>query len=182
MKVIPYRSKRGIDRSLEGPYELTEEMFEFYRFRVVHWLDTFGLKNWVCAYQFRAWDEASENNLAGVGYNSEARVATFYLIPLWKCDRPDPREIDICAFHEVWEVFLADICYLIKTREFSEFQIEKAVHTIIRTMENVVYDRMLTEEDKKLLNVRFKQEEMISFQMSIPKKVKKTKKSKTKGK
>jgi hypothetical protein len=48
-------------------------------------------------------------------------------------------DIDIVAFHEVWEAILSELQELVKRRYISEKDLPNAVHRVIRRMENIMF-------------------------------------------
>lgn len=51
----------------------------------------------------------------------------------------DEKEIDIVAFHEVWEAILWELQSIAASRFIEERSIPNAAHRVIRRMENIIY-------------------------------------------
>ncbi len=99
------------------------------------WIKIFGLLEWQIHHEH---SNEYKDDRAWCRYHHTAKIATFGLTINWSY-KPSASEIELCAFHEVMELFLAGLDYMAKRREFDENMIIAETHRIIRTMENVVY-------------------------------------------
>ena len=124
----------------------TEKISDKDRFRIFvdeceYWLEKFNLKSWTMAYEFS--DDYSEDwendSLAMLRWNTGARRATIWLNENWPEDEISCFQIRRSAFHEVFELLLADLVSIARDRFVFEKAIESEIHRIVRTLENVVF-------------------------------------------
>ena len=119
----------------------TNKDFKIFRDECRKWIDIFGLKSWSVKYDHR--NAAGKDTLASCCYSVTDRVATLVLSKDWGNDVVDDYQIEKSAFHEVCELFLANIRTLAEYRYTTMLEIDEEVHAVIRTLENVLYERWL---------------------------------------
>lgn len=118
----------------------TPEHFKVFKGEFLRWIDIFGLKAWEIFFDHR---EPPEPCRAYLSYNTSGRVATVMLSPAWEnFDEPPTKEmIRKVAFHEACELLLARFNILAQERYVQRDEIREELHTIIRTLENVVFPK-----------------------------------------
>jgi hypothetical protein len=114
--------------------ELTKVHYETYKKYVKHYLTVMGLVGWDYSFVF----EESKISLASVAYGCEGRIARFYLSNVWSTP-PCDSMLERVAFHEVHELLLAELVRAATRRTFNEDDFEKEIHSVIRTMENLIF-------------------------------------------
>lgn len=119
----------------------TKRHYELFKQECLKWINIFGMSDWEVYFCHKkvAADQKKEGILAYCSLDNVSRYATFYLHKDWEDDIVTDKEIKKTAFHEVMELLLGQINCLASERFVTEKQIEEAVHSIIRTFENVVY-------------------------------------------
>ncbi len=110
--------------------------FQVFKKACVKWLDFFGLKDWSVHYGHKYDDE----NMASIVYNLTGKVATIYLTIDWDIE-PTKRAVERTAFHEVCELMLARLVICSRSRFITNDEIVEATHSIIRRLENTVFDK-----------------------------------------
>ena len=84
----------------------------------------------------------SYRNLAWSNHNFTAKSSYLILSKEWRNTIPvSNREVKISAFHEVCEIMLFPLRYLRECRFLTETEIDPEVHRLIRTFENVIFDK-----------------------------------------
>jgi len=117
-------------------YQTTEEHFKMFQRECARWLKKFGLVGWECNYDH---NDSEPEARATCEYNTSARLCVLTLSLTW--DIP-PTEDNIwrMAFHEVEELFLGRLVELAENRySVTEVDIEEATHSIIRTLETIIF-------------------------------------------
>jgi len=122
---------------------LTLEHFEAYKKYVRKYIKELGLAGWDYGFRF----EQSDNSLATVEYYSDGRCCHFYLSTNWNIPPVDSM-IERVAFHECLELLLQELKRFCFSRNFTDIDLEKEVHTVIRSLENLFFgERELIDED-----------------------------------
>jgi len=120
--------------------KITEDQFEIFKQECAKWVDFFGLKNWQIHYLFKQ----IQNNRAEVTYDIVGGIATITLNKSWVEMDPslvNDRAIKKTAFHEICELFLCRLGYMVNQRYGLIYpDVEEEIHKIIRTLENVVWE------------------------------------------
>jgi hypothetical protein len=119
---------------------------KYFQERVKHWQLRLGLLDWEIQFD----NDIGEDRLAQVYIDSEGRLATISIAETWSMF-PSELELDRTAFHECFEILLNVLSSLCCKAE--KDKIEEAEHVIIRTMENLVIERV---GDKAAKNRRTK--------------------------
>jgi len=117
--------------------QTTERHFAIFKTEVLKWLDILGLKNWEVSIRHHEVDEESR---ATCEAQSGAQMATISLSTDWDI-KPNSENIKKTAFHEVLELFLEHFDTLARERVILPREIEVARHSIIRTLENVLFPK-----------------------------------------
>jgi hypothetical protein len=103
-------------------------------------LSSLGFNDWNLSYRFI--EESGENARAmTVLYDRDNRVASIVLCNSW--DIPvDEFTLTRVAFHECCELMIGDLSLIAMDRCFNEGEYERASHRLIRTLENVLFQRL----------------------------------------
>ncbi len=120
----------------------TAKDFKIFKEECQKWLDEFGLKGWESDFKH---DKKADEWLAQLSTNTLGRTCTFTLAGAWGPIENNQYEVKKCGFHEVMELFIQRIRYLALSREVRQDEIIEECHHIIRTLENVIFDKI--EED-----------------------------------
>ena len=113
--------------------------YELFQKECRKWINIFGLLDWE-PYFLHGFRE--NGDWAWCNYSPTSRGVTFALNKDWKEDKVTNEEIKITAFHEVAELLIGPLYACARYRFLTEDRIEEAAHSIIRTLENVVYPRL----------------------------------------
>lgn len=116
--------------------ETTGEQFDLFVAECKRWLDYFGLKQWQVHYDIGDMDRT----LADVTYDTLGMVATMRIAKERSNLSTSDYEIKRSAFHEVCELLLAKMNFVANARYVQEDEIDIALHEIIRTLENTVFN------------------------------------------
>ena len=118
-------------------YETDDTQLQFFKSEFLKWAKLLGLVSWEFCF-LKGMLEDKDAQAFVVDYQ-EDRLAKVYYSPSW-CYKPDDKDISRVAFHEVCEIFLSDLESLIADNK-NEDETRKEIHKIIRTLENVVFER-----------------------------------------
>lgn len=107
------------------------------------WINELGLKEWNYSFILR---ECRSDNIAEVAYNNEAKNAVLSLNTRWLDGKMENVVYEVTyertrqtAFHEIFEVMLADIEDVITEDPKNVTRINTERHRIIRRMENILF-------------------------------------------
>ncbi len=115
-------------------YEATGEHFDTFKKEVEYWIQYFGMIDWELHIE-----NTEEEDALGTCYGSiEHKLAGINLSSVWD-EEPTEIRIKQIAFHEVTELFLYPLRMIMYERIVTEKEIENAIHTVIRTLENTVF-------------------------------------------
>ena len=117
-------------------YEITSDHYELYQKYVHEWLDIFKIND----YSIHFVQETDDDKYAWCMWKIEDRICVFGISTYWDTVPSDEFVCKI-AFHEVWELLLGELHSLAECRFVQEREIETAVHSIIRRMENTVFNK-----------------------------------------
>lgn len=131
-------------------YQRTLEDLEYFRKRVLHYMEVFGLRNWEASFGF---DPDNEGYNAQVRMYSPEREAHFYLGRETRfCDMSQQgvglfirEDIDQSAFHEACHVFLSDFSMAF---EYREEKMKEHLEGIIRVLENILWPFIKDRENE----------------------------------
>ena len=115
--------------------QTTEEDFMFYISEFKRYQQAFNLMDWEVNYQWESMNDCR----ACIQINVEGKLATTCLNRDYDV-LYDEAEISKCAFHECMELFLGTLTCKGSQRFIREDEIEEATHTVIRTLENVLWE------------------------------------------
>ena len=120
----------------------TAKDFQLFKTECLKWLDEFGLKGWESDFEH---DKKMDEHLALLTTNTIGRACKFTLAGDWGTVETSPYEIKKAGFHEVMELFIQRVRYLALSMEVRQDEVVEECHHIIRTLENVLFDKI--EED-----------------------------------
>lgn len=128
----------------------TPEHFELFKQEAEKWIDFYGLKDWrFCFYH----EEGLENSAASYGYNIQGRIVSIYLEPDWQHQEITEEQLKRSAFHEVTHILLARLREMALNRVAFEVDIDEEIHSIIRTLEKVLFGREERGEEFRRLEI-----------------------------
>ena len=119
-------------------YKTTKSDFDYFCKRAQFWIKYFHVFDWDICFYFNRDEEAQFDQLAYCISNLDGRAATLGFCCNWQETKPTKKQIDLAAFHEVWELILSPLNILAQDRFVTESRIEEARHSIIRRLENTV--------------------------------------------
>jgi hypothetical protein len=118
----------------------TKRQFELFQEYVEKWIDYFGLKGWHIEFGHVTNKDAR----ASIAWRLTGRIAFVQLSKEWENRDTfiSDSEIERSAFHEVCELFLGRLEMMAsgKTQNNRDC-VEEEVHAIIRTLENVLFEK-----------------------------------------
>lgn len=117
-------------------YRITKRQYEIYIKEVNKWIDIFGLKDWEVFFMLKPNDDTRSS----IGFTVGDNICEFILNEYWS-DKPTTYLLKKTAFHEVVELLFGNFRHLAYSRFITEDQIDAASHALIRTFENVVFDK-----------------------------------------
>ncbi len=113
--------------------------FVLFKVECEKWIDIFGIKSFEIFYDHS--DYLRDNKASCTSY-SVNRWATLRLNSTWdNYWKLTEENIKRCAFHEVIELLLAPLVNCAESRYVSENEIDEQAHTVIRTLENVLWKK-----------------------------------------
>lgn len=121
-------------------YQTTKSDFDYFCKRARYWIKYFGLLEWDIDFFFNKNEEDQGEELAYCIANLEGRAATLGLCHAWQETKPNRKQLNLVAFHEVCELLLSPINILSKARFITESRIDEARHSIIRRLENTILE------------------------------------------
>ena len=119
-------------------YKTNKKDFEVFKEECNKWVDYYGLKSWIIDYTH---SNKYHNNLATCNTNITNRSCVINLTINWETDQVTDYWVRRWAFHEVCELFLANLRALAFYRHTTEDEIKEEVHAIIRTLENELWEK-----------------------------------------
>ncbi|NIM46496.1 MAG: hypothetical protein GTO54_12900 [Nitrososphaeria archaeon] len=118
-------------------YDVTEENFEYYQGQIHRWLDFWAEKSWRVYFEHKQLKEA----LAAVNWDHSGKTLNVALSHKWSV-QPTNKLLSKCAFHEVVEIMLVTMS---RWMSGNSYDIEEAVHTVVRRLENVIFEKEWTK-------------------------------------
>lgn len=126
------------DELLDAEFELDESHFEIFKDEFQYWCEVYGLKGWEVTFWFT---EVEDGSRAQCHTDQTGRVIVAVLGKKWQATEPTEYEVRRSAFHEASELFLAKINDIARARTITAPAIEEEIHNIIRTLENILWER-----------------------------------------
>ena len=116
----------------------TAKHFEIFKTECQKWIEIFGLKGWQVIYDHVKMDRdtiKADCNYSVIKRHCEIRLNTSYP------HKVSNDSIRRDAFHEVCELFIGELVTLAEYRYSTKDEIEEQAHAIIRTLENVLWEK-----------------------------------------
>ena len=130
---------------MEEEYDLNEKHFKIFKTEFSYWVDQLGLKGWEFIYKHIELEDARAQIMPG----QTGRVVIVLLSKKWPGQEPTEYELCRTGFHEALELLFSKITHLANERSITENDIEEETHNLIRTLENVVWEKDFAERGKK---------------------------------
>lgn len=118
----------------------TKAQFKIFEKEVAKWVDRFHLGSWEIHCEHKEMDIF----IASCAADLNGKVATLGLAVNFGESTINTYEIKKCAFHEVIELLLHEYCCITISRDYNKEEHERAVHTVIRTLEHGIFDKEYT--------------------------------------
>ena len=118
----------------------TAKHFSYFRSRCQHYQKELGLMGWDITFRHEKL-----NSLASCAAKGQARLCVIRLAKDWKdmsYEKPDLRELDVLAFHEMCHLLLFDLMSLTESRFVTRDEIDRTEEEIVVRLEN--YHRSIT--------------------------------------
>ena len=117
-------------------WKITQKHLKTFTALVRKWQGVFGLFDW--DIDVSRMDLGEDSGACAVAYaDLEARMAEIILNANWNL-RPTKAVLNQAAFHEILEVFIEPLRYLVRKKgKHSDERIASVVHSIIRRLEHV---------------------------------------------
>ena len=112
----------------------TKKDFIIFKKECEKWIEIFGLKGWRVEF----FHKKGKGARAQCHYHTTDRVLDFYFNTEWNSEVTD-KKIRTTAFHETCEGLLCRIRVLSEYRFTTQLEIDEEIHSIIRTLENVLW-------------------------------------------
>lgn len=117
-----------------------KEKFRIFEEETKYWIAKLGLVSWRIIYEFsndfsEDWDVDAK---AMFRWDLQSKAATIWLNKDW-AENAVMEDICQTAYHEVYEISLVPLRCLAQNAYVVNGQVEREVHTIIRTMENTQF-------------------------------------------
>ncbi len=130
--------------------ETTKEDFEYFKERCEYWSKILGVINYSYHYSHTSLsngdfinEEIIDITQGGVEVNQISKTATIFLNTNWCTIKVSKEKLDKVAFHEILEILFDRLETIASNRYVSsESSIRTEVHSIIRTLENVMYHKL----------------------------------------
>jgi len=114
----------------------TTRDFAIFKKECRRWIEYFGLIDWRVVIVHEELDEKEDAWGRCIG-SREGKIAT---IILNKDGGPaEDKHIKLTAFHEVVELLLMEMHSMILDRSIDRFDVDRVVHTVVRTLENCIF-------------------------------------------
>jgi hypothetical protein len=125
-------------------HKITKQEFEYYKNTTKFFIKELNLENWEISIEL---DTEDIENRAWCATQDSDRIALIRLIEKWDY-LPKKEELALIAFHEVCELLLAEIHNKLSCI-FNKNETSRVVHTVIRTLENVLFPFLYKKYKRK---------------------------------
>lgn len=117
---------------LNHEYDLDDDHFDIFVEEFNYWVAKYSLNNWEFHYHF-----SNDGDFrASVCRDHPGRLCIVVLNNKWIGTEPNDENLRLCAYHEATEMLLSKLNDLAHSRSVTADEIEEAMHTVIRTLEN----------------------------------------------
>jgi len=116
----------------------TKKDFELFKKEVGKWITTLGLFSWDVTIQH---NDELEDSYGSCQVNPTGRTACISLNINWDDEEPTPHRVKLTAFHEVCELLFFPYSLMAQERYANEEQLIIERHTIISTLERVIFNK-----------------------------------------
>jgi hypothetical protein len=116
------------------------ENFDFFKEQVEHYYEFFKLHRWKLEIKLSEEDSDSHAYIEYDDLETGQYCATLTANLYWLMDENDLDKIRLVAFHEILELLLAELVRVAESRYISELMIPNSIHSIVRTLENTIYE------------------------------------------
>lgn len=115
----------------------TKAHFKMFRGEVAYWLDKMSLRDWsVYCYH----ETIQHDALASCVVNWDSRRVDITLAKIWGNNLVTPRELSLCAFHEISEgILLAPISECALQMYSTEYMTQRQ-HAVVCRLEHALFD------------------------------------------
>lgn len=134
-------AKDSHSKNIDEENLTTKGAFELFKKCVMYWIKHFGLYGW----DIRLLHQEDEDSLAYTKFNVLNRSASIVLSKNWGDRIVTDIEIDKSAFHEVCELLMMRVRFAEEARFVSTEKMGEEIHTIIRTMEHLIWEPKLRD-------------------------------------
>lgn len=118
--------------------------FEYFKKRVKYWQKFFGLYDWEISVHLD--EEDDDNDLAYTTFVVDNKRADIFLCADWDTVEMTDYELDKTAFHETVEILLLEVRYLAGKRTYSYDDMDRAIHSVIRTLTAKIFEKEIISE------------------------------------
>jgi len=133
-------------------FPTTAEHFEMFVDEAKKWIGIFGLVGWMVSFDHME----IPGSYAECHTWYRNRIARLKLAETW-CEKPSEERVRRAAFHEVCELLFAPLHANATDHKLGseqrEVELEASQHSIIRTLENVVWERNTSKIKEKQMEV-----------------------------
>ena len=120
-------------------YKLTQKDFQYFKERVYFWQNALGATHVTIYVEFKK--NSNKHNSASYEKWSDTGTVKIWLNTSLTVE-PTKEEIDVSAFHEVFEaIYLCDLRHLAKA-SWSNFEVEQATHGSVMRACNTIFKAM----------------------------------------
>lgn len=120
----------------DDKYKITKKHFNMYKESTYKWLNEFQINDYRVCFVL----EDNDDDYARVNWDDADKICVFSISKEWDM-KPTEKSICKVAFHEVWELILGGLRRLAEDRYVEEREILIANHSIIRRLENTVFEK-----------------------------------------
>lgn len=131
-----------VKREKGKSYVAGDVEYKWFEDEVNYWISKYGLIDWELETNLKQTEEGDSYGLGYCYTNFEHRYVELSLCTWWGEWKPTEYECRKTGFHEVMELLLARLKWIGKSRfEVPEFSFDEEIHRIVRTLENVFWEK-----------------------------------------
>jgi hypothetical protein len=125
---------------LNKEYTLTDEHFDIFVEEFNYWVSRYSLNNWEFHFYFGLDDSQDESARAVIFRDHPGRICLVFLNSTWVGTEPTEELLRHSAYHEACEMLLSKLNDLAQSRSCLREELEEAIHSVIRTLENTHWE------------------------------------------